>query len=310
MNYMDQENDDETFKDQPDEVAGEEAAHVNVRVQRQLVPTQPAEVQHDVGLSPGSNTTVEQELGEEEDDFSEVLNDASLRLEQGQLYKLIMNTDLFNEGDADAKAIRNVQREIKAFARERMEVMLGMRQEPSKEQVNAFPMDMFPFNALEVEVLKSLAATATKGQTANAEPYAAPKQVTLNKVSVQRPTRNVQPSKPLPQRASQPVKRTARQQEIEKILQEEGVTLDEINEVFDPNKKYFKDRKEFAELTSEQIIDRNKKLNAGKPVPNPQALPMPPQEQIDNMYAMRATQAAANPQMQMIMTLLEKKKTT
>ncbi len=312
-NYMD-ENTDETFSDQPDEIHGQESEPVRPTLANTPAAPQPAYMggpkkqNYEVGLSPGSNTTAEEELGEDED-FSEVLNDASLRLEQGQLYKLIMNTDLFNEGDADPKAIKNVQREIRQFAKERMEVMLGMRQETPKESANAFPMESFPFNALEVEVLKSLAATATKGQTVNAPAFSAgPKQAaTLNKVSTQR-TNKVQQSKPLSSRPSKPVQRTARQAEIEQILREEGVTMEEIDEVFDPNRKYYKDRKEFVEQSTEEIIDRNRRASATKTVASSTAMPMPTQEQIDAMYTARANQAASHPQMQTIMNLLANRK--
>ena len=34
-----------------------------------------------------------------EEDFSEVLNDANLRIEQGRLYQMIMNSDIFGQTD-------------------------------------------------------------------------------------------------------------------------------------------------------------------------------------------------------------------
>ena len=62
-----------------------------------------------------------------------VLSDARLRLEQGRLYEMVMNSDLFEGSDCDPKAIKNVEKEIRNFAKERMEIMLGMRQETSEE---------------------------------------------------------------------------------------------------------------------------------------------------------------------------------
>ena len=70
-----------------------------------------------------------EEIQEEEEDFTAVFNDANLRIEQGRLYQMIMNHDIFEGMDADERAVQNVQKEIRKFARERMEIMLGMRQE-------------------------------------------------------------------------------------------------------------------------------------------------------------------------------------
>src|ERR1019366_6683663 len=103
-----------------------------------------------------------------EEDFVDVLSDAHLRLEQGSLYKLVMNGNLFQDVDADPKAVQNVQKEIKTFAKERMEIMLGMRKETNT--VEHLEID-FPFNALEVEVLKKLASTATKGASEHSDRY-------------------------------------------------------------------------------------------------------------------------------------------
>ncbi len=120
---------------------------------------------------------------DEEEDYSSVLSDARLRLEQGRLYEMIMNHDLFNGLDADEKAVKSVQKQIRKFAKEQMEVMLGMRQ----NIVSAPGLVSSPFNDLEVEVLKRLASTATKGATeteeANTYVRQEPKKTTLNAIS-------------------------------------------------------------------------------------------------------------------------------
>src|ERR1035437_7078044 len=91
---------------------------------------------------------------EEEQDISEIMSDANLRLEQGRLYQMVLQGDIFADTNADPKAIRNVQREIRKFVRERMETMLGIRQEqPAQAAVVSSP-----FNDMEVTVLKMLAS--------------------------------------------------------------------------------------------------------------------------------------------------------
>lgn len=138
---------------------------------------------------------------EEEDDTQEIMSDANLRLEQGRLYQMILRHDLFGETDADPKAIRNVQREIRKFVRERMETMLGIRQEQAIQET----IVSSPFNDLEVTVLKMLADKMSKGQTSQSQPQApapvpvAPKKDGISSISGQlRPNTNPAPiGKPL-----------------------------------------------------------------------------------------------------------------
>lgn len=98
---------------------------------------------------------------EEEEDAQLLMSDASLRLEQGRLYQMILANDIFGETDADPKAIRNVQREIRKFVRERMEIMLGIKQ----EQTVQAPVVSLPLNDMEIVALKMLASKVTGGRT-------------------------------------------------------------------------------------------------------------------------------------------------
>jgi hypothetical protein len=157
-------NQDEDFRDVPDEV-NEEAAPPALLppnpVQQRPVQKQETKVEtyEDIDISP---VAVSDDIDE---DYTVVLNDARLRLEQGRLYEMVMNNDLFADLNADPKAIRHVQREIRKFAKERMEIMLGMRQEQLKGSMEV----ELPFNQLEITILKKLASAATKGATEKAE---------------------------------------------------------------------------------------------------------------------------------------------
>ena len=258
---------------------------------------------------------------EKEEDVVSVLSNARLRLEQGRLYEMIMNHNLFDSMDADPVAIKNVEKEIKKFAQQRMEIMLGMKQEVVKSDNHAFPADAFPFNSLEVDVLKSLAAAATQGASRDAEPFSGvaptPKKQTLNtigsgpKKAVAKPIvqqSRTQPAKPLAPQPTAPVKRPKIDEVTQKILAEEGVSLDQINEVFDPNKKPLTEE-ELRSMSDEQFKQRNREIakRTHKSVPSQTALPMPSDSQVEAMYSMRAQAADANPQMKMIMGLLTKK---
>lgn len=315
---------EEEFKDQPDEIEGEATPDggwkpnsappvdmpgvpVTERPKRPTVPTVQLdnEPQYD-----------DEEVSEETEDYSDMLTDARFRLEQGRLYEMVLNHDIFDGVDADKKAIKTVQNEIRKYAQERMEIMLGMKQEVDRENnTNAFEAfsQAFPFNGLEVEALKSLAAAATKGASRDAapmdigpQPPAARK--TLNPIGKgagqTRPV-SKQEGKKLQASPKAPVKRAKVDGAVQRILAEEGVTLEEINQVFDPNKKYLTPE-EFSQLTDDQLIERNRLLSIrNKTVANPQSVPMPTPEQMEIMVTQRANQAAAHPQMKQIMGLLD-----
>lgn len=107
------------------------------------------------------------DLFEEEDqDTAELMSDANLRLEQGRLYQMVLQGDIFADTNADPRAIKNVQREIRKYVRERMETMLGIRQEQQAQTT----IVSSPFNDMEVTVLKMLASRASKGATESSQP--------------------------------------------------------------------------------------------------------------------------------------------
>ena len=317
-NYFDQTPNQEVeddFLDQPEEInPGKEAPEAQVALpSRPVRPTTPTVQLPATEPSYEEEELPEEQGQEEQEDFSGVLNDARIRLEQGRLYEMIMNHDLFQGTDADPKAIKFVQKQIRNFAKEQMEIMLGMRQE-KQESTNTFPVEAFPFNSLEVKVIKDLAAAATKGASREAEPISidVPPQTrkSLNPIGgnvghkpLPKPQRQPVKSAPLPRQPSSPIKRNKADVAIQRILAEEGVTLEEVNQVFDPNKRYLTPE-ELANLTPEQVIERNKQIR-NRQAQNPNALPMPSQEVLEQMAIARATTAAAHPQMQKIMGLLE-----
>ena len=231
---------------------------------------------------------VEEETSEE-DDYSEVLTDANLRLELGSLYKMIMKHELFAGVDADPKAIQNVQKAIRKFAREQMEVMLGMRKETA--QVEHLQID-FPFNQVEVEVLKMLAHKASGGASENSDNYVpavtrttqevstVPKRNSLNPIGGgTAPKRTPAPvAKKLPSRPAVPVKRSKLDDVIDQVSRETGVprSLLEENQLLS---------KPVRELTSSELIERDKIVTKrrGTQVKSQNALPMPSPEQQASM---------------------------
>jgi hypothetical protein len=101
----------------------------------------------------------EQEISEEEEDAIDesIMADARLRLEQGRLYEMLLKHSLFEGVDADPRAIKNVEREIKRFIKSRLEILVGLKQEAPKAQVS-----VSPFTELEIDMLKQLLGRVLK----------------------------------------------------------------------------------------------------------------------------------------------------
>jgi len=315
---------DDEFRDIPDEANLDENGNPivkgpsqNIRQTPKAAPiqqptwgnAQPQPVQHrptqtsDEELIDSLGQDSDSDFENDEDDYSEVLSDASLRLEQGNLYKMIMNHDLFSGMETDARAAKSVQKQIRKFAKEQMEVMLGMRQ---ASQDAAFIVS--PFNDLEIEVLKRLASTATKGATeteeANTYTPPEPKRMVLNPIGmpakkqapkpIQRqnamntPSPASKPTKKLPSAPSKPMDRV-RQQFVEAGLPDE------------PEKPI---GKKLSELTEAEITARNERINerqAGKIAQPRYKTPQPTYEQQAAYYAQRSAMTGSNPSLTRIL---------
>lgn len=201
---------------------------------------------------------------DDEEDFTAVLSDARLRLEQGKLYEIIMNQDLFSGTDSDGRAVKNVQREIRKFARERMEIMLGMRQDTKTENVVKSQ-----FNELEVEVLKSLASRATKGATEiqTPKPVQVEKKITLNTIKpTPKPTQGATVNSQIPLKTAPkvPVARTKSAQTAPVSTREEDYKpLDK-----DPSQMSFEEIEQRNKEASQRQAKRKAKIPKDrKPMP-------------------------------------------
>lgn len=320
--------DEEDFRDVPEEVAGGQAEVPNVRTTRPPVPqqTQQQIVAADAAYdnSPQNQMEAHEQSDDDEEDFSSVLNDARFRLEQGRLYELIMNNNIFEGAEGDEKAVKYVMKQVRNFAKEQMEIMLGMRQEKQGER--ALSASDFPFNDLEVQTLKALASAATKGATASpaAQSFsgiqaATPKQTAFKPIGMTPKSTPIQQKqvskpvqKPLAQKPASPVTRNARTEvQIEQILREENITREEYDRQYNPNYKPL--TKPLHNMNETEIAEwrRQEALRTNKQVKNPQAIPMPTAEQEEMLHTQRANAASSHPQMQSIMTLLlNQKKTT
>lgn len=319
MNDLWGNDENEEFRDIPDEAKLDENKQPMqappVRIQTQVsqpqasqayrppnIPAEPTKVVS----NQASRFDIDLNLNDliEEEDFTEVLNDANLRIEQGRLYQMIMNHDLFEGMDADPRAVQNVQREIRKFARESMEVMLGMR-----ETIPVHTTVASPFNDLEVDILKKLASKATNGATESAEANEVasvlketPKRTTLNPIGGNKKSNQKHLQKQvqkLPSQPSAPIKRQRLDATIDQICAEEGIPRELLEEEYKPLGK------PLLELSEEEAIRRAKetaqRLAPRKTVKSPHALPMATPEQEEMLAVARANQVAQGPGMAAIL---------
>lgn len=96
-----------------------------------------------------------------EDDQQDIVNEAMVRLEQAELYKMLIKHDLFEGVDGNPIAKQNVQNELKEYIVERLQVLLGIKAEKSAR--NTSMRVELPFNRMEIDALKDLAHKLTKG---------------------------------------------------------------------------------------------------------------------------------------------------
>lgn len=224
---------------------------------------------------------VDEVFEETEEDFEAVLADANLRIRQGVLYQILMNSEIFDENeDEDPRALENVTREIRKFARERMEIMLGMRQETSKQAIVSSP-----FNELEVIVLKKLASTYSKGATENAEdpkqeaPRAVPKKTGIKTISSKPQSPKVVPRAPQQALAAKP-KAPIQRHVPAAPADPEPITDDGYKPLAKPLDK----------MTATEMLNRNKEAGdrqAGRKAKSTTAMPQPTPDQEEMFHTQR-----------------------
>ncbi len=311
-----EDDDGEQFRDIPDEAKLDENGQLMqappANVQSPLRPKAPAPQAAPAEVSRfEGDIDLENLEFDDGEDFTAVLNDANLRIEQGRLYQMIMNHSLFEGMEADPRAVQNVQREIRKFARESMEVMLGMR-----ETTPAHAEFISPFNDLEVDILKKIASKATNGATESESANevantlrAAPKRQTLNPIGGSTALKRSgnpapKPQARLPGKAATPVPRKKLDSTIDQICAEEGVPRELVEENYKPLPKSLDQLS--AEEQSRRIREAGERQKARTTVKSPLALPMASPEQREMLAIQRATQVGSGPGMAAILEAVKK----
>lgn len=142
---------------------------------------------------------------------SEVVSDATIRLEQARLYDMLIKHDLFEGVEVHPQALANVKKEIKEYIVSRLEVLLGMRSDVKEEQEEKHIVVESDFNELEIEALKSIAYKLTKGESAGLPR----KKVVANEVDVETPSR--EGLNPISQKPKREGLKTLKPQKVAKV---------------------------------------------------------------------------------------------
>jgi len=219
---------------------------------------------------------------------NEIMDTALIRLEQGKLYKLIMETidnGMFAETGCDERSITNVEREMKAFIMSRLEVLLGIRKKQPKKVKVVREQSAPQLDEVELAVIKKITSNAMEkagvkptgikkiGAPARPQPQAQPK-----KQVAQPPTQKQAPKvPPKPQQAKKqgPAKKKAQA----KPLGKRPLT-----------------KKSPYQMTEEELIARNAQIkhrSSARSMENDPNPPLPPAtaDQMEMYYQNQSVQS-------------------
>ena len=103
-----------------------------------------------------------EEMEDVESGNQTIMNEALSRIEQASLYQVLLNHNLLSPGSARQEILDKVQNEIKGFVLDRLEILLGMKQNLSPVTVKA----ELPFDDEEINALKALASRVLRKEPA------------------------------------------------------------------------------------------------------------------------------------------------
>lgn len=264
----------------PSEKEIEEMARRSAVVEPEAIAKKPEKIMEEI-----FEIEEEQAVQEEAEEY-EFLTNARLRLEQGRLYEMFLKHNLFGDVDSDPRAVANVQKELKEFIQERLEVLLGLKPDPKLRKIQ---LDhSLPFNSLEIDILKKVIGRISGGATEqieNRQPISI-KSDTLKPLSYPSKSPSIKPiqeQKPVSMR--RPTNQAAAKQEtVAKVAAQE--------------KQPARPDKPLSEWTAAEKAERNKQIAieqaAKKAPPAKNHVPMPSFDQQVLHYGSQTNKYAAN----------------
>ena len=239
-----------------------------------------------------------------------VVGEAILRLEQARLYEMLLKHNFFEGVSNNVSAKQNVEQELKKFILDRLEILLGIKQESQQVSSSEVTVDL-PFNDVEIDFLKALAYQGTKGASgsglsAQAQATVQPTKLQqLPKVQAPAGLRPLSQPKPAPMKQSQPAPRQQvrppappqrqpikTQRPASKPAKKGPRSIDEIAR---EDIAKMKNRKPAHQMNAKELAAANKKVEGGGSRARPKdALPMPSAEQqITSIITSKSSQPKA-----------------
>jgi hypothetical protein len=214
------------------------------------------------------------------------VNKAILRLEQGRLYQMLIEHNFFDSVPALPEAVSVVQNELKGFIIERLEILLGLREEGQGSTGSS----ELPFNSLEISALKQVAYTITKGKSSKVEPINELKGsinpikpspvVGLNKISASKslPVNIPNTTNELPKTGNMKVKKSSNMSQTQPQAPQ--------TQVLQPPRDN-KPSKPISRMNEDELIARNAKIPKAKKAVSNRSLPQPDSHQMETFFQNR-----------------------
>ena len=256
---------------------------------------------------------------------TDIMQLAMVQLEQAKLYDMFLKHNLFEGVKANAIALKKVEKELKEFILERMQILLGMKEEKRPLQTpQSFRVEL-PFNEVEIDFIKALAFKGTKGESAHStvksvdalpsmKPMSERNLTKLQPVSENKMKSMMQNEEyeqeeeeeeyEVPVRkVAKPIQRQARPSQ--KTVSSKPTTIEEL--AMEDLKKMAK-RKNAYEMTDSELMEANKKIRNNKSGKPSGGIPMPSSDQMVGHYMSRQVSNQANSgQDNALMSLLSNK---
>ena len=215
-------------------------------------------------------------------DMSEkqIMQQSIMRLGQARLYEMFLKHDLFGEVDVEESVKRVVEKELKTFILERLQILLGIKREPEVVETQVIQQITTPpqFNDIEVEFLKALSNKGTggassKGVTTQPLPVqttsvvSKPKDVLTTMSSSSTPTKTLKTmSPPIKKPIEKKVKQNnkASNNKLLDLINNHGLNQKEAEAVL--RDLEMPNNKRPNQMSASELRERNSKINNKKPV--------------------------------------------
>lgn len=245
----------------------------------------------------------QQEIADEQS-TQDLASKAMLQLEKGKLFKMLLDHNLFEGVDADPEAIKWAEKEVKAYVSERLEVLLGLKRDPKKQEIK-YQVES-PFTEVEIDLLKKFVSKMSNGATQQIKEV--PKTNTIKSMA-----QTPQAPKPLKSSLSTSAPKKAVSEGKKKV----ATPLQTSQKIITKSKAVAKTTIESKPLdkpihlmTAAEVAQRNKEISArnaaNKAVPEGYQPPVYDANQLEMMYMQRNARSGYDGLAQTIMRLTKK----